>query len=92
MFFHSLRTISSINIFGAVAGDEAESILSLGYSSFNWFWEVDKTSKPLRLHFTKQFTVATKGVGTRGRPTSPLHLSVSDPEQILKEARKIKKS
>ena len=36
--------------------------------------------------------MATKGVGTRGRPTSPLHLGVSDPEQILKEPRKIKKS
>ena len=36
--------------------------------------------------------VATKGVGTRGRPTSPLHLGVSNAEQILKEARKNKKS
>ena len=36
--------------------------------------------------------MATKGVRTRGRPTSPLHLGVSDLEQILKEARKIKKS
>ena len=36
--------------------------------------------------------MATKGVGTRGRPTSPLHLGVSDLEQILKEAREIKKS
>ena len=36
--------------------------------------------------------MATKGVGTRGRPTSPLHLGVSDPKQILKKARKIKKS
>ena len=45
-----------------------------------------------RLHFTKYFTVATKGVGTRSRPSSPLHLGVSDPEQILKKARKIKRS
>ena len=56
------------------------------------FSEVDKTNKSLRLHFTKQFTVATKGVGTRGRPSSPLHLGVSDLEKILKEARKIRRS
>ena len=36
--------------------------------------------------------MATRKVGTRRRPTSPLHLGVSDPEKILKEARKIKKS
>ena len=41
MFFSSLRTISGTNIFGIVAEDEAESLLSLGYSSFNWFWEVE---------------------------------------------------
>ena len=36
--------------------------------------------------------MATKGVGTRSRPSSPLHLGVSDPEQILKTTRKIKRS
>ena len=36
--------------------------------------------------------MATKGVGTRSRPSSPLKLGVSDPEQILKIARKIKRS
>ena len=36
--------------------------------------------------------MATKGVGTRSRPSSPLHLDVTDLEKILKEARKIKKS
>ena len=36
--------------------------------------------------------MAAKGVGIRGRPTSPLHLGVSDSDQIMKEARKIKKS
>ena len=36
--------------------------------------------------------MATKGIGTRGRLTSPLHLGVLDPEQILKQAKKIKKS
>ena len=36
--------------------------------------------------------MATKGVRTRIRPSSPLHLSVSDPGQILKTARKIKRS
>ena len=36
--------------------------------------------------------MATKGVGTRSRPSSPLHLGVTDPEKILKEVRKIKKS
>ena len=45
-----------------------------------------------RLHFTKYFTVATKGVGTRSRPSSPLHLGVSDLEQILKTTRKIRRS
>ena len=35
--------------------------------------------------------MATKGVGTRSRPSSPLQLGVSDPEQILKIARKIKR-
>ena len=36
--------------------------------------------------------MATKGVGTRNRPSSPLQLGVSDPEQILKTARKIRRS
>ena len=36
--------------------------------------------------------MATKGVGIRSRPSSPLQLGVSDPEQILKTARKIKRS
>ena len=45
-----------------------------------------------RLLFTKYFTVATKEVGTRSRPSSPLQLGVSDPEQILKTTRKIKRS
>ena len=36
--------------------------------------------------------MATKGVGTRSRPSSPLQLGVSDPEQILKTTRKIKRS
>ena len=36
--------------------------------------------------------MATRKVGTRRRPTSPLHLGVSDPEKILKEDRKINKS
>ena len=36
--------------------------------------------------------MATKGVGTRSRPSSPLQLGVSDPEHILKIARKIKRS
>ena len=36
--------------------------------------------------------MATKGVGTRNRPSSPLQLGVSDPEQILKIARKIRRS
>ena len=36
--------------------------------------------------------MATRGVGTRNRPTSPLQLGVTDPEQILKSARKIRRS
>ena len=36
--------------------------------------------------------MATRHIGTRGKPTSPLHLGVSDPEQILKEARQIRRS
>ena len=36
--------------------------------------------------------MATKGVGTRSRPSSPLQLGVSDPKQILKTSRKIKRS
>ena len=36
--------------------------------------------------------MATKGVGTRSRPSSPLQLGVSDLDQILKTARKIKRS
>ena len=35
--------------------------------------------------------MATRKIGTRGKPTSPLHLGVSDPEHILKEARKIQR-
>ena len=37
-------------------------------------------------------TVATKGVETRSRPSPPLQLGVSDPEQILETTRKIKRS
>ena len=36
--------------------------------------------------------MATRNIGTRGKPTSPLHLGVSDPEHILKESRKLQKS
>ena len=46
----------------------------------------------LKTTFHQYFTVATKGVGTRNRPSSPLQLGVSDPEQILKIARKIRRS
>ena len=51
----------------------------------------------LNQHFIRLFspevvTVASRGVGTRSRPTSPLHSWVSDPEQILKTARKLRRS
>ena len=36
--------------------------------------------------------MATKKIGTRGKPTSPLHLGVSYLEQIFKEGRQIQKS
>ena len=36
--------------------------------------------------------MATRGVGTRNRPTSPLQLGVSNPEQILKTTRKVRRS
>ena len=36
--------------------------------------------------------MATKGVGTRNRPSPPLQLGVSDLEQILKTSRKIRRS
>ena len=36
--------------------------------------------------------MATRGVGTRNRPTSPLHSGVSNPEQILKTTRKFRRS
>ena len=36
--------------------------------------------------------MATKGVGTRSRPSSPLQLGASDLEQILKTTRKIRRS
>ena len=36
--------------------------------------------------------MATRGIGTRNRPISPLQLGVSGPEQILKIARKIRRS
>ena len=36
--------------------------------------------------------MASRGVGTRNRPTSPLHSGVSEPEQILKTTRKLKRS
>ena len=42
--------------------------------------------------FHQFVTVATRGVGTRNRPISPLQLGVTDPEQILKIARKIRRS
>ena len=36
--------------------------------------------------------MASRGVGTRSRPTTPLHSGVSDPEQILKTKRKLRRS
>ena len=36
--------------------------------------------------------MATRGVGTRNRPISPLQLGVTDPEQILKTTRNIRRS
>ena len=36
--------------------------------------------------------MATRNIGTRGKPTSPLHLGVSDLEHILKEARQLRKT
>ena len=35
----------------------------------------------------QKVTVASKRIGTQGNPSSPLNQGVSDPEQILKEAR-----
>ena len=35
--------------------------------------------------------MATKGVGTRSIPSSPLQLGVTEPEHILKTARTIKR-
>ena len=35
--------------------------------------------------------MATRKIGTRGKPTSPLHLGVSDPKHILKEARQTRR-
>ena len=46
----------------------------------------------LRLFFTKVGTVASRGVGTRNRPTSPLQLGVADPKKILRTARKIRRA
>ena len=36
--------------------------------------------------------MASRGVGTRNRPTSPLQLGVTDPEHILKTSRNIRRS
>ena len=35
--------------------------------------------------------MASRGVGTRNRPTSPLQLGVTDPEQILRKTRKVRR-
>jgi len=42
--------------------------------------------------FHQFVTVATRGIGTRNRPISPLQLVVTDPKQILKTTRKIRRS
>ena len=36
----------------------------------------------------QKVVVASKNTGTRGNPSSPLNPGVSDPEHILKEARR----
>ena len=36
----------------------------------------------------QKVTVASKKIGTRGNPSSPLNPGVPDPEQLLKEARR----
>ena len=77
LFLCSLRTNSDINIFGAISRDEVENLFSLGYSSFHWFWEVNLNQQILKTTFHQYFTVATKGVGRKSRPSSPLQLGVS---------------
>ena len=83
LFSCSPGTISDTNIFGAVVGDEVENLFSLGYLSFHWFWEVNLNQQILKTTFHLYFTVATKGVGTRNRPSSPLQLGVSEPRKYI---------
>ena len=42
--------------------------------------------------FHQFVTVANRGIGIRNRPVSPLQLGVADSEQILKIARRIRRS
>ena len=92
LFFCSLRTIFGTNIFGAIAGDEYESLLSLGFSSYNWFWEVDLNQQILEDYISPNISQwLLKELEQEVDLESPLQLGVLDPEQILKTARKIKK-
>ena len=80
----SLGTISSTNIFGAIAGDETKVYLHWD-TIIHLILRGEQNQKIFDYFFTKQwFIVATRMIGTRGKPTSHLHLGVSDPEQILK--------
>ena len=80
LFFCSLRTISGTNIFGVVSRDEDESLLSLSYSSFNYFWEVNLNQQILEDYISPNISQWLLKEWTRSRPSSPLQLGVSDPE------------
>ena len=56
LLFCSLRTIFGTKIFFSITEDEAESLVSFGYSLFNWFWEVDLNQQILKDYFSSNIS------------------------------------
>ena len=90
LFILQSGTISGTNIFGTISGDEAEAYIP-------WVFIIQLVLRGGQNHQIIQttfyqtiFTVATRKVGTRRIPTSPLHLGVLDPEKILKNLGKLR--
>ena len=86
LFSCSLGTISGTNIFGAIAREGIWKPIFPGTLIISLVWEVNLNQQILKTTVHQCFTMATKGVGTRSRPSSPLQMGVSDPRADSKNS------
>ena len=76
----TLETISGTNIFSAIAEDEVENKFFPGILIILLVLRGELKPTHLKATFHQFVTVATRGIGTRNRPISPLQLGVTKPE------------